>query len=387
MDSKTNVKFFGKRKFSWKRLFLAGVGIVVLFILAAIIFIHFNTEAAANFTDDVLRPLLGSNNVIAMEQIYFNSEDKVNQFLSIFKTEKSPLTNSGNILSPSSLHVDNGTLDLKPLTSNTKIILSREGEWQNIPLSLFPNQVVMADTFIRPDPARPYAFVTIVQMDMSKVRLSSVAGTIEPGGKAGKPGPGVIPKDIQNQGNLIAAFDGGFQYRDGQYGMIVGKETYLPLKNDLATLVGHADGRIEIVKYEGQNLGNDVVFVRQNCPMLVENGVVEANDSANRKLWGRTTTGEIYTWRSGIGITAQGNLIFAIGNSLVSDTLASALKTAGAVSAMQLDINPNWVRFNIFNNYFNGQYSSQPVMAGIKDGAYEYLNGDKKDFFYLTKKT
>lgn len=383
--SKTKLPTFRKRKFSWKRFFLWIFCLGFIFVVAMVLFIKLNTEAAANFTDDVLRPIFGSNNVVAIEKVFFNGSDKINQFTSQFKKQESPFIDSGSVITPETKS-STSTLNFVPVLSHAKSSLPKEGEWENVPISVFPDQIVMADTFIRPDLSRPYAFVTLVQIDMTKFNLNSVAGTIEPAGKVGKPGPGIVPKDVQASGNLVAAFNGGFQYKDGQYGMIVGDKTYLPLKNDLATLVGHKDGKLEIVKYEGQDLGIDLSFVRQNCPMLVENGVVLANDTANRKLWGRTTTWEIQTWRSGIGITAQGNLIFAIGNSLSSSTLAEALKMAGAVNAMQLDINPNWVRFNIFNDFTNGQYFSKPIMQGIKDGSYEYLHGDRKDFFYLTKK-
>jgi hypothetical protein len=371
------------RRFSWKHLIIIMGTFFLVIILAAVLFIKLNVEAAANFTDNTLRPLLGANTVVFMEKIFFNTSDKFNQLLSHFEKQKSPFSPSPkNILE----NITKGTMDLNPITTASTNTLDQEGVWQNIPLSLFPKEVVLAKTFIRPDITRSYAFVVLVKMNMSKLQLWSVAGTVEPASKIGNPGPGIIPASVQNQGILIAAFDGGFQYRDGQYGMIVGNKTYLPLKKDLATLLGYTDGTLKIVKYNGQDLGSNISFIRQNCPMLIENGVVAESNAANRVLWGRTTTWQITTWRSGIGITSQGDLVFAIGNSLVPSSLAKALLAAGAVNAMQLDINPNWVRFNVFNNFANNHYSSTPIMDGIKDGSFEYLNGDKKDFFYLTKK-
>ncbi len=377
------------QKFPWKRFIYLIAGAIALFLFATALFINFDTEAAANFTDQVLRPVLGDDKVIALEKVFFNTSDKFNQIRYTYTPvePKNPLlAKSSTLISPADNAARTSNLNLAQVQSTSSTPLDGEGQWHDIPLSLFPNQIVLADAFMRPDSSRPYAFVTLVQMDMLKLLLWSVAGTVEPGSKAGNPGPGVIPKATQDQGNLIAAFDGGFQYKDGQYGMIVGNTTYLPLKNDLATLVAHNDGRIEIVKYEGQDLGSDIAFVRQNCPMLIENGVIATQNDASRKLWGRTMTTDIYTWRSGVGITANGNLIFAVGNALVPSTLANALKSAGAVNAMQLDINPNWVRFNIFDNFSNGKYSSAPIMEGIKDGSYSYLHGYQKDFFYVTKR-
>jgi hypothetical protein len=238
---------------------------------------------------------------------------------------------------------------------------------------------------VRPDKDRPYAYVTLVKIDTGEVHLSTVAGTKQPGGPVGKPGPGKIPQNIISSGNLIAAFDGGFQYRDGQYGMIVGSTIYLPLKMDLGTLVGYKNGNIKIINYTGQLLENNVEFIRQNCPILIDNGSITISDPKNRKLWGRTMTTDIYTWRSGIGIDKNGNIVYAVGNNLVPETLGLALKSAGAVNAIQLDINPFWVRFNIFNSLGGGKYSTSTLAKNLSNGSKEYLNGYTKDFFYLYK--
>lgn len=377
----------GRRRFCWGKWIFISIGGMVLLLAGATLFIKLDTAAAANITDQFLRPMIGDNQVILLEGAFFNLSDAINQIEYTFiKPQNSFISGNTVSLSAASTTIQSSTLDLSPLTVASSAASPGEGVWREIPIGQFPGSVVIADTFIKPDPARPYAFVTLVQMDMSKLRLWSVAGTQEPGGKVGKPGPGVVPQSVQKQGSLIAAFDGGFQYRDGQYGMIVGSTTYLPLKDNLATLIGYDNGRVAIVKYHGQNFGNAVSFIRQNCPMLIENGVVETESNANRNLWGRTITSNIYTWRSGIGVTAKGNLIFAIGNSLVPSTLAAALASAGAVNAMQLDINPYWVRFDVFNNYSNGVYSHSGVMNGVYDGSYNYLHGYQKDFFYVTKK-
>ncbi len=373
----------------WKKLLLFAAGFAASVSFAGILFIKLDTAAAANFTDQVLRPVFGDARVVSAEQIFFNTSDVFDQIKYAFVKPSSPLVSVNTV--PLSATTTGGggsssSLNLLPIVTTARTPLAGEGQWQDIPLSLFPGQIVAADTFIRPDPARSYAFVTLVKMNMSKLRLWSVAGRQEPGGKAGKPGPGIIPKSVHDAGILVAAFNGGFQYSDGQYGMIVGTSTYLPLKNDLATLVGYQDGSLKIVKYEGQNLGNNIAFVRQNCPILIENGAIQVQNEANKALWGRTRTSSIYTWRSGIGVTAKGNLIFAAGNSLLPSTLAEALKAAGAVNAMQLDINSYWVRFNIFNNYANGHYDHFSIMKGVVDGSYDYLHGYQKDFFYLTKK-
>lgn len=361
------------KKPNYLRLFLV---FILLIVVSGILFVKFDTPAAAQFTDNVLRPLLGHNIVGFLEKTYFNTADKIQQL-----TDKTGLRNVP-------VYIDQGIeasiTPIQPLGGLSK--LKGEGVWINRPLKLFPDKKVMAYTFIRPDVTRPFAYVTLVQIDIGPMMLAAVAGTKQPGGPIGNPGPGIIPKDIVASGNLVAAFDGGFQYRDGKYGMIVDGKTYLPLETGIGTLVGYKDGRINIVNYTGQDLGKDISFIRQNCPILIENGQVFALNETNKKLWGRTFNADIFTSRSGIGITKDGNLIYAVGNNLSPESLAQALKMGGAENAIQLDINAFWVRFNIFEPNGQGGYTTSTLIKGLTDGSKQYLNGNEKDFFFLYKK-
>lgn len=368
----------------WRWVMIAGL-IVLLPIVGGVLFLKLDTKAAATFTDNVLRPLIGDDRVVALEKIFFNASDLV---------ERLTYNNQGaapapHFLDQSAGNLPNDDLDLTPLRTNPALkTIPGEGVWKNLSLRQFPDREVMAETFLRSDPERPYSVTTLVQADMSVLRMGSVAGTKQPGGPVGKPGPGMVPSDIVASGNLVAAFDGGFQYKDGQFGMIVGETTYLPLKNDLGTLIGFTDGTLTIARWTGQPLGAKVAFVRQNCPMLITDGTITVTDERSRALWGRLASGttDIFTWRSGIGLTSRGNLVFAVGNNLTPATLAAALQTAGARNAIQLDINPIWVRFNIFDPLGSGKYTSFPLTKELQDGSKQYLNGYSKDFFYLYKK-
>jgi hypothetical protein len=142
-----------------------------------------------------------------------------------------------------------------------------------------------------------------------------------------------------------------------------------------------------IIRYTGQKLDKDIIAIRQNGPLLIENSkIVTSSDAWNMQTWGLTTTNSMYTWRSGVGVTKDGNLIYACGPSLVPETLAKALLEAGAVNAMQLDINSTWVRFILFNTVSNGQYAYHPLQAKMVNGGNQYLHGYQKDFFYVYKK-
>ena len=63
------------------------------------------------------------------------------------------------------------------------------------------------------------------------------------------------------------------------------------------------------------------------------------NDSSQ---WGATLGNAVRVWRTGVGIDRRGNLIYAAANDQTVITLAQILQRAGAVKAMQFDINPEW---------------------------------------------
>lgn len=361
------------------------IGCILFGGIVLFIFIQTHQILAANFADDVLRPLLGTQNTLHLEATFFKAQDLFNQIK--YSTIESPTTNVPQYaLQPLPLINPDDNFLLYPIKPmNNLPQLPGEGVWTSI--NVGTSDAIMARTFLRPDVQRPYAVVTLVKMNMSRFSLGIVAGTWEPGENF-RHGTGFIPKQIVDSNMLIAAFNGGFKRTDGKYGMMVGQDTYVPLQQGLATLLVYQDAKPQIVKYIGQNLGNKnkIVGIRQNGPLLVENGVnVSAAPAWNTQTWGLTTTNSMYTWRSGIGITKNGNLVYAVGPSLIPQTLAEALKAAGAVNAMQLDINPVWVRYVLFTSKGNGVYTYASLNNQMVNGGYEYLHGYQKDFFYLYK--
>jgi hypothetical protein len=93
----------------------------------------------------------------------------------------------------------------------------------------------------------------------------------------------------------------------------------------------------------------DVVSVRQNLDLLVDNGqVVPAAYNGSATQWGATLGGGDFVWRSGLGVTSNGALIYVGGPGLDIVDLASVLVRAGAVRAMELDINTDWVNYSTY---------------------------------------
>ena len=153
--------------------------------------------------------------------------------------------------------------------------------------------------------------------------------------------------------------------------------------NGAASVVYYRDGTIKVGVW-GSELGMtpDVVGVRQNLKLLIDHGQV--SPSVNQDViskWGATLGGGYYVWRSGIGITQGGRVIFVYGPSLNVQDLANLLHRAGAVEGMQLDINPEWMSFDY---YKAGNTPQDPVPHALlptqQGSVYRYFQPYSRDF-------
>ena len=238
-------------------------------------------------------------------------------------------------------------------------------------------------TFLRPDPARPDALVYLVRFDPRRLQLHMVAGTQEPVSPVGLSGPGqVAPGDVPA---LAAAFNGGWKSVHGNYGMMVGGQTIAPpnTRPDTATLAQHADGRLELAAWKTLSGATDLVSYRQNCPLLIDNGAIAVQGHIT-STWGLSLLSEMYVWRSGLGQTADGALIYAAGTPLAAEELAAALQAADATTAMQLDINSAWVHWVDYVPGPTGVPRAEPLVPDMAYTRNQYLTPTERDFFYLT---
>lgn len=126
--------------------------------------------------------------------------------------------------------------------------------------------------------------------------------------------------------------------------------------------------------------------MRQNAVLLVKNGEVSRRVAEGNNTWGyvEVNSAEFITWRSAIGLTKDGNLILAAGNSLSAETLAKALWAAGAYTAMQLDINSPYVLLSAFFPQPDGSLKAERFMDGMPDSPNRFLRTNDRDFLYVT---
>jgi len=189
-------------------------------------------------------------------------------------------------------------------------------------------------------------------MDTRLLSARLYSGSISPGGG---PYQYTAPIEPAQAASLVAAFNGGFKMKDAHGGYYTEGRMIDPLRSGAASLVIYADGTVNVGAW-GRDviMTNLVVSVRQNLVPLVSGGQPTYAAEGNWRAWGSTcgatscaasVRGIKYQWRSGLGITADGALIYAAGPHLDPLQLAMLLIRAGAVRAMQLDINPYWPVF------------------------------------------
>ena len=252
--------------------------------------------------------------------------------------------------------------------------LRGEGVWHPTGPPVRGRSPVLVTTF-RTELDYPRIVAYVAWFDHTRTALAWYPGRYEPP-RAPARGPFMVP--YGQRWRLLATFNGGFTYVDGHNGSTVNGVTNEPLKDGFATLVGYRNGRVDIRTWTGgPNAGPNVAFARQSLPLIVVNGKLSPalNDSTE---WGFTLGNAVRVWRTGVGIDRRGNLIYAAANNQTVFTIARILQRAGAVRAMQFDINPEWPTLITYQHY-HGLYPIK-VVPNVMQSATRYLVPDDRDF-------
>jgi hypothetical protein len=215
--------------------------------------------------------------------------------------------------------------------------------------------------------------------------LHLVAGTREPVPGARLPDGAEVPS--ADRVGLVAVFNGGFKTKDARGGWYADGKTLVPLVDGAASLVITRDGRTRIGAWGTDvTMTPAVVAVRQNLQLVVRGGHPVPGLSANAgNRWGSSRNQFEFTWRSGVGTDAHGDLIYVAGQGLTLATLARAMADAGIRTGMELDIHPAMVTFNFFSPATaGGRPAAHKLLTGMKRPATRYLTPDQRDFFYVT---
>ena len=183
----------------------------------------------------------------------------------------------------------------------------------------------------RSDPNYPTMVAGVAWIDTARTTIALNPGRLEPSVDLPR-GAMEVPPALRPR--LLATFNSAFKLEDSGGGFAVGGQTYAPMKLGMATLIGYANGRVDVRAWSGgPDIPPGVEFARQNLPLIVQGGQPNPNLSDGPQ-WGVTVGNAIRVWRSGIGVDASGNLIYAGADDQTVGSLAQILIRAGAVRAM-----------------------------------------------------
>ena len=231
-----------------------------------------------------------------------------------------------------------------PITPLASPALPGEGQWRQAG-RLVDGVPALYEAYLRPDAVHTSLVAAVAWMDTKLLHAQLYSGSYIPGGGpwslTAPVGPGAAT-------SLVAAFNSGFRMKDAMGGYYAEGRTAVPLRDGAASLVIYRDGSVTVGQWgRDVTMTPDVVAVRQNLRLLVDGGAPVAG-LASSHAWGATVGNGVYVWRSGIGVTADGALVYVAGPGLDVVSLASLMERAGAVRAMELDINHDWVNFTAY---------------------------------------
>jgi hypothetical protein len=238
--------------------------------------------------------------------------------------------------------------------------------------------------WFRPDGAHPGLAVGVAWMNQALVRTELIAGTREPGGGAG-PEQAQVP--LAERGGLVAAFNSGWKMQDIGGGWYAHGHAVRPLRDGDASLVIDTSGRATVGAWgRDVTMTPDVASVRQNLTLVVDNGAPVPGLASSSGTWGNAKNQLQFTWRSGVGTDAAGNLVYVAGDQLNLSGLATAMAEAGIQRGMELDIHSGMNSFSTFApapGTTAGAVGTK-LLPGMTRPADRYLVPDQRDFFAVT---
>ena len=242
-----------------------------------------------------------------------------------------------------------------------------EGQWSPAG-RLVKGVPAIYETELRPSTIHTSYVVGVAWMDPKLLKATLYSGSQIPGGG---PYTHTAPISATAANSLDAAFNAGFLMSDANGGYYTDNKTVVPLRTGAASFVVYKNGSSTVGQW-----GRDVAMGSNVVVRAPEPGsrwsttaqVVPAAYSAESPQWGKTLGGRLFVWRSGLGVTANGALVYVGGPGLDIADLANILVRAGAVRAMELDINTDWVNYSTYQ-------PSTPGGAATPANGTELLSG------------
>jgi hypothetical protein len=264
--------------------------------------------------------------------------------------------------------------NIKPLVAAA---LPGEGTWHATFAHGGSRPPVLITSF-RPEPIDyPRVVVGVAWIDHTRTSTQIYPGLKEPSVALPSRGPEEVPTSMRSK--LVATFNSGFKLADSGGGFVLGGHTYAPLQTGIGTIVRYANGRVNVITWTGgPHAPPNVAWARQNLPLIVNHGRPNPNLNDGPQ-WGSTLGNADLVWRSAVGVDRRGNLIYAAGPDQGLSSLASTMIHAGAVRAMELDINTYWT--SLITYRFRGGHGAANLLGSMDRSPLRYLSPDDRDFF------
>jgi hypothetical protein len=252
-----------------------------------------------------------------------------------------------------------------------------EGQWRVV--EKVRGEPAILTTFLRDATYTSYVN-GIASVDQRLVRFYLRPGYEDPG-YAKWNAPYDVPAGSRK--DLLATFNGGFVIADAQGGFYLNGVYHGSLITGSASVVYYKNGTIKIGEWGRDfTMNSSIAGVRQNLKLLVDHGKISPNLNQDIETnFGATLGGGYFVWRSGLGITKDGRIVYVYGPALDVQDLAELLQRAGAVEGMQMDINPAWMKFDYYQADGNpGNPTPVPLLSTQQPSPYSYYSPSTRDF-------
>lgn len=314
------------------KLILAGL---VLLFVSVFIWIRFDSQALPKIVD-TLRSVIGDHSVLSLESAFYTVSNKVDEKWFILEHKVESQAVAATLVSKKKL-----------LPKNLYTVTSMPGDLDGI--------------------------VDLALIDLGKSRLKLVCGSRDPA-----PGSGVISSQDRNK--LLLAFSGGFRYKHDFCGIAIDGNVLRPMKKKAGTLVVYRNGKVMIGKWgrDFTKVTPEMRYVRQNM-LLVDHG--KFNAAAPYEVY--ALDGKFRIFRSAVGVTKKGDLIYAAGNKLSAKRMAEVMISHGVVSAIHLDMNYGNATCGVFIHK-KDKLAIKPLTERFPNPG-RFLGKNYRDFFYVAR--
>jgi len=272
-----------------------------------------------------------------------------------------------------------------------------EGSWHAVGRPVDGTRAIYETTMVPPGGTE---VAGVAWMDMRLLAARLYSGSLSPGKGPYRFTAPVLPAYART---LVAAFNGGFMIKAAHGGYYTEGRLVDPLRTGAASFVIYANGGVDIGAWGSDvSMTSRVVSVRQNLVPLVADGhLTAAAISAKWRAWGatcgvyscaKTVPGIEHQWRSGVGITSNGALVYVTGPALSPFQLAQLLVRARVLRGMELDINSSWPDFSTYDppvaNGFASSSNGSKLIPSTVLGPWTFFKASwTRDFFTMSARS